>query len=107
MRSFASLRRRAEFASLRRRGRLRSSPTLLLYRLAPSGEPRSRAGITVATTVGKAVVRNTVRRRIAAALHEALIARAPERVLIVARPAAAAASFERLRGDLLAALGGA
>ncbi|HEY9085296.1 MAG TPA: ribonuclease P protein component [Candidatus Tyrphobacter sp.] len=104
MRSFASLRRRAEFAALRRRGRLCSQPTLMLYRLAAPGAPRAQAGITVDTRVGKAVVRNTVRRRIAGALHEALLGRAPERVLVVARPAAAAAGFRRIQSDLLAAL---
>ena len=103
MRSFASLRRRAEFAALRRRGRLHSQPTLMLYRLASPGTRRAQAGITVDTRVGKAVVRNTVRRRIAAALHEALLQRAPERVLVVARPAAATAGFQRLRGELLTA----
>ncbi len=103
MRSFASLRRRAEFAALRRRGRLCSQPTLMLYRLAAPGARRAQAGITVDTRVGKAVVRNAVRRRIAAVLDEALSG-STERVLVVARPAAAAAGFQRLRADLLAAL---
>lgn len=78
-------------------------PTLALYR-APFAGDRSRAGITVGSAVGKAVVRNRVRRRIAAALHELLSARPPERLLVVAKPPAAGADFRRLRSDLQLAL---
>lgn len=103
MRSYAGLRRRAEFAVLRRRGSLVSRPTLALYR-SPTGGRRSCAGISVGTAVGKAVVRNRVRRRIGAALHELLRGRTPERLLVVAKPPAAEADFWRLRSDLRAAL---
>lgn len=103
MRSYDSLRRRAEFAALRRRGMLSSRPTLALYR-TPSSGSRSRVGITVGSAVGGAVVRNTVRRRIAAALHDLLSARSPQRLLVVAKPSAAGADFHRLRSDLHAAL---
>lgn len=103
MRSFDGLRRRAEFAALRRRGTLSSRPTLSLYRAAAVGG-RSRVGISVGTGVGCAVVRNTVRRRISAALHELLNARAPQRLLVVAKPPAAKADFHRLRSDLQSAL---
>lgn len=103
-RSYAALKRRGDFAALRRRGSVKSYPTLFLYRLPAPGEPIVRAGITVDTRVGKAVVRNTVRRRIAAALQELLLARAGERLLVVARPAAAGAKFQRLRSDLRSAL---
>lgn len=107
MRSFVPLRRRAEFAALRRRGRLNAQPTMLLYRAEPkASDRRSHAAVTVDTAVGKAVVRNTVRRRIASALHDALASRPPQRVLVIARPAAASAPFARLRGDLLTALDG-
>lgn len=104
MRAYAGLRRRAEFTALRRRGALNSRPTLSLYRVPTRGERRSRAGITVGSAVGKAVVRNTVRRRIGAALHELLLAREPLVLLVVAKPAAAEADFHRLRSDLQAAL---
>ena len=105
MRSFVPLRRRAEFTALRRRGRLNARPTLLLYRAEAKAADRcSHAAVTVDTTVGKAVIRNTVRRRIASALHEALANRPPQRVLVIARPVAARAAFERLRDDLLVAL---
>ncbi len=104
MRSYTALRRRAEFAAMRRRGRSCSRPTLALYRSPAYGAGRSVAGITVSTSVGKAVVRNRVRRRIAAALHELLLGRTPERLLVIAKPPAAAADFHRLRSDLRFAL---
>lgn len=103
MRSYDGLRRRAEFAALRRRGTLSSRPTLSLYRAALDA-PRSRAGVSVSTAVGGAVVRNTVRRRLQAALHELLAERSPQRLLVVAKPAAARADFHRLRSDLRSAL---
>ena len=104
MRAYAALRRRAEFAALRRRGKLGSRPTLSLYRVPTHGAARSRAGITVGSAVGKAVVRNLVRRRIGAALHEILRAVEPQTLLVVAKPAAAQADFARLRSDLQSAL---
>ncbi|MGH7737506.1 MAG: ribonuclease P protein component [Candidatus Tyrphobacter sp.] len=104
MRSYATLRRRSEFAVVRRRGKILSRPTLALY-LAPfRGERRWRAGITVTTAVGKAVVRNAVRRRIGSALHELLLRAQPRTLLVVAKPAAATADFQRLRSDLRSAL---
>ncbi len=103
-RSYAALKRRAEFTAVRRRGSVKARPTLLLYRLQAPGERLARAGITVDTRVGRAVVRNTVRRRIAAALQELLPAHPGERLLIVARPAAASANFQRIRSDLRSAL---
>ncbi len=66
---------------------------------------RSVVGISVNKTVGIAVVRNRVRRRVAAILQEALSGREPQRLLVVARPAAAAVPFEALRAQLLKALG--
>jgi len=65
---------------------------------------RSVVGISVHKSVGVAVVRNRVRRRLAALLHEALLGRQPERLLLVARPAAAEASFEALRAQVRKAL---
>ncbi len=66
---------------------------------------RSVVGISVSKTVGTAVTRNLVRRRLAALLHDSLLDRTPERLLIVARPSAAAASFDELRAQLHKALG--
>lgn len=62
-------------------------------------------GITVGKIVGGAVVRNRLRRRIGAIMQEIFLAGKPQmRVLIVARPAAAALDFGGLRTELTAAL---
>jgi ribonuclease P protein component len=105
MARLASLRRAAEFSRLRQRGRRITGSALTVYRADPFPSDRSAVvGITVGKPVGIAVVRNTVRRRVAAILREALTDRRL-RVLVVARPAAATAAFAQLRTELLRALG--
>ena len=105
MRRFASLRRQADFIRLRRRGRRASNPILTLYRseLLP-GDVTSLVGITVNKSIGKAVVRNKVRRRLAAIVDDALDGRQPMRLLVVPQPAAAQAGFDALRAAFAAAL---
>lgn len=104
MRPYASLRRAAEFSRLRQRGRRVTAGALTVYRADPLRTDRtSVVGITVAKPVGKAVIRNKVRRRVAAILQQMLTGRRL-RLLVVARPAAAAAPFAQLRNELEAAL---
>jgi len=105
MRRFASLRRRAEFARLRQRGRRTATPNLTVYRSqgSPEGE-RPLVGITVSTAVGKAVVRNKVKRRIAACVHDLIPPDPQLRLLVVARPSTAAATYSELRTELARAL---
>ncbi len=104
MRPYASLRRAAEFSRLRQRGRRYAASALTVYRDEPLRADRtSVVGITVAKPVGKAVVRNKVRRRVAAILQQMLAGRRL-RMLVVARPAAAAAPFAQLRNELERAL---
>jgi ribonuclease P protein component len=104
MRPYASLRRTAEFSRLRQRGRRFAAGALTVYRDEPLRADRtSVVGITVAKLVGKAVVRNKVRRRVAAILQQMLAGRRL-RLLVVARPAAAAAPFGQLRNELERAL---
>ena len=105
MRCFASLRRQADFARLRQRGRRISSPILTFYIVdAGPRDPRSLVGITISKAIGKAVVRNKLRRRLAAILQEALGDRRPLRLLIVAHPSAADAPFAALRSGVTSAL---
>ncbi len=106
MRRFASLRRQADFARLRRHGRRVSTKSLIIYRSESlPGDARALVGISVSKTVGKAVLRNKLRRRIAAILDEALAQRDAMRLLFVARPLAASASFTELRAEVTSALG--
>lgn len=104
MRAFDSLRRRADFGRLRQRGRRAAMEAFTLFADPQRPRERSVVGISVSKGVGGAVVRNRIRRRLAALLHEALLGREPQRLLLVARPAAAAASFEALRTQVRKAL---
>ena len=101
MRRFASLRRQADFARLRQRGRRTATPNLTVYRGlgTPRGE-RPLVGITVSTAVGKAVVRNKVKRRIAACVHELIPADPSLRLLVVTRPSTAKATYRDLHSEL-------
>jgi ribonuclease P protein component len=75
-------------------------PLLVLY-MAANDLDRPRLGITVSSRVGKAVVRNRVRRRLREAMRARLDRLTPGvDLLLVARPRSAEASW----GDLNAAL---
>jgi ribonuclease P protein component len=100
MRRFAALRRRADFGRLKRSGRRVSSQSVIIYTApAAPGDAISLVGITVSSSIGKAVVRNKLRRRIAAIVNE-LLGPSRVRMLVVPRPSAAALSFEELRAEL-------
>jgi ribonuclease P protein component len=91
------LRTPAEFRRVRELAPRGWPHRLLVLYVAPNELDRTRVGITVSGRVGNAVVRNKVRRR----LREALRARLPNLkpgvdLLITARPASAAASWEEL-----------
>jgi ribonuclease P protein component len=104
MRCYASLRRQAEFARLRQRGGRVATGHLTIFKAEPlRHDHTSVVGITVGKPVGNAVVRNTVRRRVAAILQEALPGKRL-RLLVIARPAAAEASFAQLRNEITKAL---
>ena len=103
MRRYERLRRAGEIAFLRRRGRAIGLPTLTAYAVAPE-RGRVRVGIAVSKSVGKAVVRNLVKRRIRGAL-DALADPPAARLLFVAKPAAAAAGYARLAADVATAVG--
>lgn len=105
MRRFASLRRQADFARLRRQGRRITTESLVIYRsgsLAVDGT--SLVGITVSKSIGKAVIRNKLRRRLAAILDEALTSHPAMRLLVVARALSGRAPYRDLRAEVLSAL---
>lgn len=106
MRRFASLRRTADFARLRQRGRRTATANLTVYRgeAAPRDE-RTLVGFTISKSVGGAVVRNRLRRRLAASLQELIPPQARMRLLVVARPSAAALPYPALHDELRRALG--
>lgn len=105
MRSFASLRRTADFNRLRQRGRRTATAHLTIYRGdAWKHDERPLVGITVSKSVGTAVVRNRLRRKLAASLHDLLTPQARMRLLVVARPSAATLPFAALQDELRQAL---
>jgi ribonuclease P protein component len=107
VRWFASLRRAGEFARVRRRGRRAALATIAAYGVAHEAGGL-RVGVTVAKSVGCAVVRNRVRRRIQGALDALVpaagVAPVAADLVFVARPEAAAASYSALASDVAAAL---
>lgn len=106
MRPYVSLRGRREFALAMRRGAVASAPSLTLYAFAPRGKASSppKVGIVVTRKVGKAVVRNRVRRRCKAIL-ETMLQPSDSRWFVVAcRPLAATLPFAELRRQLSVAL---
>lgn len=106
MRRFASLRRSGDFARLRARGRRTATANLTMFRgdAAPA-DTHPLVGISVSKSVGTAVVRNRVRRRLAACLHELLPEGARMRLVVIARPSAAQAGYQALCTELRKAVG--
>jgi ribonuclease P protein component len=91
------LRTAAEFQRVRESAPRGWPHRLLVVYVAPNDLERTRVGITVSGRVGKAVVRNRVRRRVREALRSrvALLPQGKD-VLVVARSASARASWPEL-----------
>jgi ribonuclease P protein component len=104
VRWYDSLRRQAEIAYVRRRGRRAATATFAAY-AAELTSGRPRVAVSVAKTVGKAVVRNRIRRRVRGAL-EALGPQLPAQtgLLVIARPQAAQATYPELAADVARAV---
>ena len=106
------LRRSDDFATVIRRGRRAARNGLVVHLHAPdSTEPvarRPRAGFVVPRTVGSAVTRNTVRRRLRHLLRTELDRLSPGTDVVVrVLPEAAERSFEELGRHLREALAAA
>jgi ribonuclease P protein component len=102
---FPALRRKADFDALARGGAARSTP-LLVLRTMRTGGVTTRIGFSTPRSLGGAVQRNRVRRRLRALLRE----RYGELgtgwdLLVIARPGAAQAGFADLREALDTLLG--
>jgi ribonuclease P protein component len=93
-----------DFRRVRERGsRARRDGLTVLVAEAPSREPRGRVGITIPGTVGSAVARNRLRRRLRAAI-ERMDMRHGRDVVVRADGSAARASFHELEENLRMAL---
>ncbi len=95
------LKKNSDFRRAYRRGKTCAAPSLAIY-CRKNGTDQNRLGITTSVKVGKAVVRNRIRRRIRAIyrLRETEL-RAGYDVVVVARVRAASASYAQLEKDLL------
>jgi ribonuclease P protein component len=105
VRTFDSLRGRREFTLVIRRGTAAAANALTVFGFAPRPESRrTKVGIVVPKTVGKAVDRNRLRRRCKAILDRAALG-APHRWYVIqCRPGAAGLTFEELGRHLMSAL---
>lgn len=99
MRAYDALRRRGDFARVTRRGKRYAGACLVCF--VADGRRRSRVGITVSGTVGGAVVRNRLRRRIKAILDGYPLAGPPfSDVVFIARPGAGELDFAALADEV-------
>jgi ribonuclease P protein component len=91
------LRRRADFDRVFQHGR-HNSRRLLAVRSIPNQVGTTRFGYAVSKRVGKAVVRNRVRRRLREITRSLPLAEGFD-VVITARPEAAEADFQALKAE--------
>jgi ribonuclease P protein component len=91
------LRRRADFEAIGRHGSARSTP-LLVLRWVRTDRAETRIGLSTPRTLGGAVQRNRIRRRLRVLLRERLgsVIGPGWDLLLIARPAAADASQAEL-----------
>ena len=107
MRWYASLGRSGAFARVRQRGRRAELPFLRVFALERRSGP-IRIGITVPGSVGGAVLRNLIRRRVQGALDALPPSSQPIRpadVVFLARDTAGLAPYASLAEDVRAGLG--
>ena len=71
----------------------------LIYR--PKRMPGVKAGFSISKKVGKSVVRNKVKRRMKHAFASCLPQVAPSLLIFVARPSAAACTFQEISAEIL------
>ena len=98
MRKELRLRRRKDFDNVFRRGRSWSNE-LLVLRTLPNDLPNNRYGFVTSKKLGKAVVRNRVRRRLREAVRVLSLEPAWD-VVVSTKTKAAAAGFQELRGSV-------
>jgi ribonuclease P protein component len=99
VRAYDSLRRRGDFVRVTRRGKRYAGTHLTCF--VAEGRRRTRVGITVAGSIGGAVVRNRLRRRIKAILDRYPLSAPPWRdVVFIARPGAGQLAFPELADEV-------
>jgi ribonuclease P protein component len=99
------LKDRADFTIVRERGRRWRSDLLILNAMQRTPDGPSRFGFVVSRRIGKAVVRNRVKRRLRAVMRRRIaeMARGYD-VIFIARPGAGEASYADLADAVLVLL---
>jgi ribonuclease P protein component len=101
MRREYRLRKSRDFERVRSDGRSWAHPLLVAYARARGDDAPTRAGIVVSKRVGKATIRNRVKRRIREALRATYpTIRSGYDLIVIARPLAASTSMLDLSGAL-------
>jgi ribonuclease P protein component len=99
VRAYDPLRRRGDFARVTRRGRRYAGTYLTCF--VADGRRRTRVGITISGSIGGAVVRNRLRRRIKAILDRSLLDAPPWRdIVFIARPGAGELPYPALADEV-------
>lgn len=99
------LRQAEDFRSTMKFGRKQSTSSLVVYLKRDSGLAQSRFGFIVAKSVGGAVTRNLVKRRLRSIARELLPNTPPSsNVVVRALPEAASVDWNKLHSDFEAAL---
>lgn len=94
----------ADYKRVVRRGRRSSTGTITAYAVSSGADAPWRFGFIVAKTVGNAVVRNRVRRRLKAICHTLDATHETDRafdIVLRAHPQSAHAAFDELEGDVM------
>jgi ribonuclease P protein component len=99
VRAYDPLRRRGDFARVTRRGRRHAGTYLTCF--VADGRRRTRVGITISGSIGGAVVRNRLRRRIKAILDLSPLDAPPWRdIVFIARPGAGELRYPALADEV-------
>ena len=101
MKNTVSIKKNNDFRLIYKRGKSRVTPVLAMY-ARKNKTASNRIGITVSTKVGKAVVRNRVRRRIREAYRRNEMCFTSGRdIVVVARVRAASSTYHDIEKNLL------
>lgn len=98
------LTRSKDFARIRRLGRSSGNRLVVVYVL-PQPSDETCVGFSVSKRVGKAVIRNRVKRRMREAVrHQVSALRAGQDLVFIARPASSGATYQQIEQGIASVL---